>query len=364
MTQRERFVNTLLFQPVDRIPNFEYGYMDGVLESWQEQGLPQPVTFDDLDDCFGLDVRRQHCVVPVNTSAPVPAFPEEILEEDENTAVKSFADGVVRRYLRSAPYVQQELSFPLKTQNDFAALGARFDPRSPERYPPAWKEMVVGHRARGLPLGLELDGFFHRARLWLGFEEACMGYHLRPALMHAIADFWTQFNLAIVEQVLAECHLDFVQFFEDMAFKTGPMVSPQLFATFIMPYYQRLVGFIRAQGVPLVLFDSDGRINELVPLIIECDFDGLYPLEIAAGVRPEGLQQQFGERLGLLGGIDKRVLLAGPSEIEKELRAKVPALTRRGGYVPTIDHRVPLGTSLDNWRYYLKLKNELLQGRS
>ena len=101
MTERDRFVRTLLFQPVDRLPFFDYGYMDGVVESWHSEGLPVSVTLPAADEHFGLDVRRQFCLLPVNTTEPVPPFPEQVRAEDSSSVVKLFPDGVVRKYSRA-----------------------------------------------------------------------------------------------------------------------------------------------------------------------------------------------------------------------------------------------------------------------
>jgi len=43
VTPRERFVNTLLFRPVDRIPNMEIGLWPQTRERWLHEGMPKSV---------------------------------------------------------------------------------------------------------------------------------------------------------------------------------------------------------------------------------------------------------------------------------------------------------------------------------
>ncbi len=59
------------------------------------------------------------------------------------------------------------------------------------------------------------------------------------------------------------------------------------------------------------------------------------------------------------GGIDKRVLAAGKDAIERHLQHIVPAMVKRGGYIPHCDHGVPNDVSLENYLYYRRRVCEL-----
>jgi hypothetical protein len=58
----------------------------------------------------------------------------------------------------------------------------------------------------------------------------------------------------MLEEVVAKVDLDFGYLWEDMAYKSGPLISPTMFDEFIAPYYKRIAGFLRAHGV-----DVSGR---------------------------------------------------------------------------------------------------------
>ena len=70
MTNRERFLACLHFEPVDRAPFWDFGYWTETPEVWRQQGLPETVT--DLDAFFGFDPTRS---VPIR-SGPIPPFEE------------------------------------------------------------------------------------------------------------------------------------------------------------------------------------------------------------------------------------------------------------------------------------------------
>lgn len=61
-----------------------------------------------------------------------------------------------------------------------------------------------------------------------------------------------------------------------------------------------------------------------------------------------------------MGGIDKRALIAGDKAIDKELE-RLTSLLEEGGYILTVDRRVPPEVSYQIYLYYLKRKREWLE---
>lgn len=54
MTQRDRFIQTLLFQGADRLPLMDAGYT--CVSAWHGQGLPETVDSEEqVEKYFGLD---------------------------------------------------------------------------------------------------------------------------------------------------------------------------------------------------------------------------------------------------------------------------------------------------------------------
>lgn len=52
MTPRQRFIETMRFGAPDRVPFFEEGFRDDVLDRWRRQGMPAGKEPAEL---FGLD---------------------------------------------------------------------------------------------------------------------------------------------------------------------------------------------------------------------------------------------------------------------------------------------------------------------
>lgn len=123
--------------------------------------------------------------------------------------------------------------------------------------------------------------------------------------------------------------------------------------------YKRITRVIREAGVDIIFLDSDGNIEELLPLWIEAGINGLFPMEQAAGNDILEYRKKYGKNLLMSGGIDKKALVRGRTAIDEELEAKIP-LALEGGYIPTVDHGIPPDVPYENFLYYWNRKKEML----
>jgi uroporphyrinogen-III decarboxylase len=83
-------------------------------------------------------------------------------------------------------------------------------------------------------------------------------------------------------------------------------------------------------------------------------------MEPAAGMDMVEVRHTFGTKIAMLGGIDKHVLRSDKAAIRRELEYKMQPLMRAGGCVFGLDHQIPNGTSLENYRYYVDRGREIL----
>jgi uroporphyrinogen decarboxylase len=81
--------------------------------------------------------------------------------------------------------------------------------------------------------------------------------------------------------------------------------------------------------------------------------DYMSPFEAAAGCDVVRTAREFPNLL-IRGGFDKRILAVGKDEIDKEIDRILPALKKRGGYIPTCDHGVPEEVAFENYVHFRK----------
>jgi uroporphyrinogen decarboxylase len=123
-----------------------------------------------------------------------------------------------------------------------------------------------------------------------------------------------------------------------------------------------MVSFAGDAGIDIILTDSDGYVEDLIPLIVETGVTGMYPFERAAGNDILRIRKNFPD-FQILGGIDKRVLFEDSSRerIDAELGI-VKEMLEMGRYIPHIDHFVSQDCTWQNFVYYRNKLNELIKG--
>jgi hypothetical protein len=387
MTPRQHYQAVMDRQPGVRTLLWEFGYWTATVERWYGEGLPSspfmpPMGLPPGNGVFGgglpfphmpglvryrdVDVHRYmgfdegSCRIPVNWRH-APAFTERVLEEDADTRIMINGDGVKVRVSKLNDSLPQYLEFPVYDRASWEKIKAeRFGPDIDQRFPARWQNMLPAFRRRDYPLGLVCDGFFSAPRELLGVENQLMMYYDDPELMHDInrhlADVW----LAVMEEVISQIDIDFVYFWEDMSFKNGPLMSPKAFRAFIVPYYQRVTGFLHARGIKTTFVDTDGDCWALIPGFMEGGITGMFPFECQAGMDIVEVRKKFPDLL-IQGGLDKTKVAAGKAAIDAELEAKLPAMLSQGGYIPYCDHLVPPDVSWENFCYYRKRIREYVE---
>ncbi len=370
MDPRERFLAVMEYQPVDRVPNWEAGAWEQTRERWKAE---EPATRHFHWRWFWgeepLDMDPREFVRFDN--GVYPALDEVTLAEDERTVTFRDSLGRVRRALKEGMVGQTRmsmdtyLSFPVRTLADWRAMERRFEV-SARRLEPNWRAMRVdGWRRRRVPLifgeNCSTLGFYWFAREMLGTEGLSYAFYDDPALVHAIMEHQADFLIESARPVLAETSVDYICLNEDLSYKTGPLLSPKCFSTFILPRLRRVIDFYKSNGVRYICVDTDGNPEAVIPLMMDVGVDAIWPMERAADQDPLRLRRKYGRSLRLWGGVDKRALAEGPAAIDAHL-AELRPLIAEGGFIPTVDHVVPPDVSWADFRYYMESKARLLRG--
>jgi len=350
MNPRERYRAVISFLEPDRPFLQGEGMWPETLSSWRGEGWDgRPI-----DQTFEIDR-----VLQVGISVgPWPPFERVIYEETPEEIVYLDPDGLVRREYRGDrgwSSMPQFLRYPVITEGDFDKLArTRLAPNPVKRLPRNWNRRVKQWSRRDHPLMYFMGrwgGFFGPLRNLLGLRGLCRAFHERPDFVEKMMDQRVDVILAMLERVTRDVDLDAFGFWEDMAYRNGPLLAPEMFEEFMVPRYEIVCEFLRSRGVDLVCVDSDGDVRTLIPLWLKAGLNGIWPLEVQAGMDVVGLRGIYGKKLVMIGGIDKRVLARDHLAIEDEIERVWPVV-EGGGYIPCTDHSIPPDVSWDNYRYY------------
>ena len=369
MTHREAFLRINAFEPVDWFPNYELGAWGQAIDRWTGEGMPDTPEY--VCNWFngvpglGLDGRA---FAPVLTGM-LPGFEYQVIEETDRYIVARNGSGIITRALKEGTArgtrwcMDEYIGFPVTDRASFEELKRRYDPATPERYPANWDELRSQWATRDYPLFLQTNGhfgFYSQLRSWVGTVPLSYMFYDDPALIEEMVEFLTDFFLATVERALQEVEFDCFNFFEDLAGKGGPLISPDLFRRFLLPGYKRVIERLNRAGIRYIWVDSDGDSGPIIPLWIEAGVTGHWPLEQASGMDPLRLRNEYGRDLFLAGGIDKLEIAKGREAIERELETKLSPLLESGGYIPFLDHTFPPDISYDSLQHYLEVKRRLI----
>jgi uroporphyrinogen decarboxylase len=357
MTDRERFLNVMGYRPVDRCVYgvWTHGWPETV-ERWKREGYDpsrEPLFDTDRWDWQG------------GWFFPTPPFERKVVSEDEGTILYVNHEGILMRERKDQPLssMPQFVRFPVETRQDFRKLWReRMQPDLAARIGADYARKLEACRRRDVPLIVISDrwgGFFGGLRAMLGVERLCTLFYDEPSFVEEMMDALADFIIAMMGGILDHTDVDVYGFWEDMAYKTGPLCGPDMMRRFALPRYRRVVEFVRGRGVPYVALDSDGDVSSLIPVWLDAGINTLYPFEVQAGMDVVEVRRRYGRELRLWFGIDKRALARGPAAIDAELR-RVRPLVEDGGYVPGLDHSMPPDVSFDNYCYYMEHLPDIL----
>ena len=357
MTLRERWVRTMHYQKADRLPMMEFGYWDETLPLWHEQGLPRTVqTEAQAYAYFGIEDWRDE---GVNTDGLCPDFGRETIEENDDYIIWRDEERTVKKeskkVIKTIPHF---IDYGLKNREDWKLFKARLNPDTPGRFPADWEKRVKAFQTRDYPLCIHIGSLIGRPRNWAGFENIGMLAYDDPALFEEIIETICVCGCAVIERTLKDVTPDFGAGWEDICFKNGPIISPKMFDKWIVPRYKRITDLLLKHGVDVVWTDCDGNLMPILDQFLAGGINCMFPLEVAGGTDPVAIREKYGRKVLLQGGVNKVALLKGPKGIEQELLRLKP-LVEDGGFVPHVDHRCPADVTLENYKFYLKLKRQM-----
>jgi len=295
-----------------------------------------------------------------NTPPVVPVFEIKVLKEDERHRVETTYGGSTIEVSKEFPQrMPRYLDRPVKDWATWEEYKKRLDPDTPERWPSDWDAFVKERNSQDNPTMLLLEGFFMCLREFTGLENLLYMFYDDPKLVEDMMDQVLYLEMEVVRRAARDLKIEIVRFSEDIGYKSGSLISPSMVRQYMIPRYKQIIDILHSNGIKIIQMDSDGNVNELIPLWLEIGINFIWPLEVAAGMDAVALRKKYGKDLILSGNIDKRVFSKGKEAIHKEVISKVPFLLKTGGYFPCLDHIIPPDLSLENFRYYINLLREI-----
>ena len=375
MNNRERAWAVLHYEPYDRLPLVHFGYWRETLEKWADEGhitaeeaeswSDGNPTDADIAAKLGFDLNWNNCFSPhTRLWPPIESRVLEVLPDGSRKVLDG--NGVVILQKEGAAGIPPEIDHLLKGR---AAWEELYLPRlqySESRVLDALVNTgteMIPFRDDGLeylregewdvPLALHCGSLYGVIRNWLGLVGSAYLLVDDEPLFDEIIDTVGELCCRCTKTTLeAGARFDFAHFWEDISFKSGPLINPVVFREKVGPHYRRITDLVRSSGIDVISLDSDGRIDELVPVWFDNGVNTMFPIEVGtwhASIAP--WREKYGKGLLGVGGMDKKVFAYDYAAIDEEVERLRP-LVELGGYLPCPDHRIAPDAKWETVQYY------------
>jgi uroporphyrinogen decarboxylase len=331
MNGKERLETALSLGVPDAVPVWELGYNESSIRGiasffMDEADLPSDKILADMD---GED--------KVKTIGALASFVRE-LDIDGVTAFNMMPrERVDKNHIKDAMGVVSHLS-PLGEPHPVS--GPINDPSDLDsfkmRRPEESDLLMLDALKSSLPdrsVAFDTQGPFRLGwGVMASMEKMLMAYLLEPEFVHRLSRVITDYCLELLEMAIQK-GADWILLDGDLAFNAGPLMSPDHYKEFILPYHREICELVHQKGKKIAKH-SDGNIGPIIPDLIEAGFDGIHPIQ------PQNMdigqtKEKYGDQLCLLGNIDcSHLLVTGTeSEVEETVRQTIEVASPKGGYI-------------------------------
>ncbi len=359
-----RMRDTYQIKPDAPIYRKEFGFY--VLDKWIEQGyvkdygeLAKICKYDD-GGIYGLG-ELGWCEAPF-----MPAFETKILEDrGDYELVQDYAGrGVLYFKGRRNGFMPEYVTHPvtdMKTWEENCKWRLAVTPERIKNAEQNGKNCAEYVAKSGQLVSQGLIGGYMYLRSLIGPEGVLYMFYDQPEVVHDCMKTWFEVSDAVIAAHQKYVALDEVFIAEDICYKSGCLISPDMMREFLFPYYQQLLDNVKKRQLDNrklhFQVDTDGYSEGVIPLYRELGMDSMSPFEVASDCDVVRVGQQYPDMI-ISGGIDKRVLAMEKSDIDRMLDRIMPVMRKRGGYIPTCDHGVPEEVSFENYIYFRERLND------
>ena len=375
MNHRERVNAILHYRKYDRMPVVSFGYWNETLVKWAEEGY---VTKEEAEgyarqgdsspadrqvmDRLGFDFNWSASAG--GNSYLFPRFTPEVLETRADGAqVVRNEEGLIVLTHEGRVSIPSEIGTSLTGRKAWEELYLPRLQYSKDRVDQGYLgKLKAQENSRDTPLALNAGSLYGNIRNMLGVEGISYLAVDDEELYREIIDTIGELTYRVAYDVLQTgVTFDYAHFWEDICFKSGPLVNPKVFSRLVGPHYRRLTRLFLEHGIDIVSLDCDGKIDLLLPIWLENGVNTMFPIEVGtwnASIAP--WREQYGQSLRGVGGMDKRVFARDRQAVRDEIE-RLKALVSLGGYIPCPDHRIAPDAQFPLVAYYCELFHKEFQ---
>jgi uroporphyrinogen decarboxylase len=341
-----RFLAAVNHREADRVPLGEIL----VDYSIQSRFLGRTVTADDLPGQVEFWAKAGYDYIPITVSMMSPG---KVTEESKITKV------LKEMVLREKPGTTDPKAWNLELTS--------FIHERPDldRFP--WEaaaeiDFSNLHAVRNLlPEGMKaiaVSGkIFTLTWMLMGFNNFALKLVLDESFVAEVFERVATIQFKALEAIFGMDHVAGVWVVDDIAFGTGPMISPAALGKHVFSWYRK-VGQRCHEHNRLFLMHSDGDLSMLMDDLIAMGLDVIQPIDPSC-MDMAAVKRRWGGRICLIGNVSNELLRSASTH---DIEARVKELLRTAG--PGGGFALGSGNSVPNWakfENYLAMREACLK---
>jgi uroporphyrinogen decarboxylase len=170
----------------------------------------------------------------------------------------------------------------------------------------------------GMAMIARCHGPFEYGTWLMGIQRFCLALAMDRPLVERIFARVSELIVAEVAGLVREAGVGAVWISDDLGFNSGTFIAPADLEALVFPTYREIVRLAHERELPVILH-SCGKLDAILPTLIECGIDALHSLPPGLYDLAE-LKRRWGDRLCFLGNVDVDLLTRGS---EADVRAAV-----------------------------------------
>ncbi len=227
-----------------------------------------------------------------------------------------------------------------------------------ERYP--WPEVTPAslanyeYLAQHLPEGMGLmachaGGIYEHLAAIMSYEGLCFALYDQPDLVEAVVQRLGELMYSFYRQLVELEGLIAVFPGDDMGFRSATLIPPEALRRYTLPWHKRYAQLAHERGLPYFLHSCGNLTAIMEDLIEDVKIDAKHSYENAI-LPVDQFQARYGQRIGVLGGVDIDILGRGTEEqVRAEVRRLIEACHPRGRFAIGSGNSIPSYIPVENF---------------
>ena len=181
------------------------------------------------------------------------------------------------------------------------------------------------------------------------YEGLCLALYDQPDLVEAVAQRIGELMYSVYRQLVELDRVVAIFPGDDMGFRTSTLLPPDALRRYTLLWHKRYAELAHERGLPYFLHSCGNIVGIMEDLIEDVGIDAKHSYENA--IMPvDEFQTRYGDRIGVLGGIDVDILSRYPADVVRhEVRRVIDICHPRGRFAVGSGNSIPSYVPLESY---------------